>query len=225
MLIRERKLNIKKPCTISAAQKTAWYIFAASIIYLLVVLIIAPYKVLRYIMPVCPFLVIMPATLINTIGTRSRKIAACAMLLLCGSFAFNAAQESKIENLFRGKQNEYVFTQDKDTPVYVANFRWSAWKNANLTPYLHDEQTYYFVNIPYEPPFDINLPEAEDYDSVYMVVEYIPEFSQLYDVIISSLQITGLPVQGAMESEFEINTGESETWHPYFKGGKIILKE
>ncbi|MDR1840014.1 MAG: hypothetical protein LBQ93_10585 [Treponema sp.] len=209
-----------------AVQKTAWYIFAASVIFLFIVLIIAPYKVLRYGMPVFPFLAILPAMLISSVETQSRKIAFCAMLLLCGCFALNAAKESKIENIFRGKPDEYAFAQDKDTPVYVINGAWSSWKYGNLIPYVNDEQTYYFIDwFKYFDDFFrtgeksavIQLPYAEDYDSFYVVIEYIPQFPQLESLIMEDVQAGHV-----VESEFEINTGEPETWYPYFKGRKMF---
>ena len=237
LLIREQKLidpaqksHDKKTHTGSALKKIAWYIFTASVLFLFIVLILAPYKVLRYVMPVFPFLVILPVMLINAIETRSRKIAACAMLLLCGCFAFDATRENKIENIFRGKPDAYVFIQDKDTPVYVLNAGWSLWKYANLIPYLHDEQEYYFID--WYRYFDeymksgwkkvnVDLPEVEDYDSIYLLTEYIPDFEQLDSLIgfvIEDLE----SAQGAIESEFDIDTGEPESWYPYFKGKKII---
>jgi hypothetical protein len=216
-------------------QKMAWYIFAASILYLFIVLIIAPYKVLRYGMPVFPFLVILPAMLINGIGPRARpwarKIAVGAALLLCGCFAFNAARESRIENIFRGKPSEYVFTQDKDTPVYVVNAAWSLWKYANLIPYVHDEQSYYFID--WYRYFDdyrdsswqrvnVELPEVEKYDAIYLLTEYFPAFPQ-YDGLIDLVMEDLRTAHGTTESEFEIYTGEPESWYPYFQGKKIIM--
>jgi len=224
LLFREQKLRIKKN-DFAYSAKPAWYIFAASILFLFIVLTIAPYKILRYGMPVFPFFVILPAMLIDSIGTRSRKIAACAMLLLCGCFAYNVTRESKIENIFRGKPNEYVFAQDKDTPVYIFNDSWSLWKYANLIPYLHDEQTYYFINWrDYLQRASFPLPEAENYSAIYLITEYLPESPQLDLLIMRNLQtIQGAPLRGTTVNEFEINTGEPESWHPYFKGRKMIL--
>jgi hypothetical protein len=219
-----QKLRGKK---IPAIQKMALFIFAASVIYLFIVLIIAPYKVLRYGMPVFPFFVILPAMLIDSVKARSQKMASVAMLLLCGCFALNAARESKIENIFRNKPNEYVFTKNKDTPVYVINAAWSSWKYANLIPYVHDEQAYYFID--WNKYFDeylktgrniasIHLPEAENYSAIYLLTEYIPGFLQL-DNLMEDFQAAN----GAIESEFEVNTGEPESGFPYFKGKKIIM--
>jgi len=218
--VRGIKLNGKK-----TDQKTAWLIFAASTVYLFVVLTLAPYKVLRYGMPVFPFFVILPAILIASIGALSRKMAIAAMLLLCESFAFNAVRKSNIENLFRNKPNEYVFTRNKDTPVYVLNSGWSLFKYANLIPYLSDEQSYYFIDwLTYLGDYlrtglnieVIPLPEAENYDGMYLLIEYFPD-SPLNDLIMDNLQIK----PAVMESEFEIYTGEPESWYPYYKGRKI----
>ena len=229
-LIREHKLRGIKISAKFTLQKMAWYIFAASVLYLFIVLIIAPYKVLRYSMPIFPFLVILPAMLINGIGPRAlprvRRIAAGAALLLCACFAFNAVRESKIENIFRHKSNGYAFTQDKNTPVYVVNHgAWSLWKYANLIPYVQDEQAYYFID--WGKYFDeyrkgqenisIELPEVQDYDTVYLVIEYFNNFP-LFDELMEKIS-----VQGAIESEFEIYTGEPESDFPYFKGKKIII--
>jgi hypothetical protein len=232
MLIRGRKLKTKTLFSLSPVQKTAGFIFAASLIYLLLVLILAPYKVLRYGMPVFPFFVILPVLLINLFKEKTPKIAVCAMLLLCGCFAFNAAREKNIENLFRGKPNQYIFTQDKNTPVYVINMGWSLFKYANLIPYAHDEQSYYFIDwSKYLGDYlwkkgdiqPIPLPEAENYDDIYLLIEYFPpsprqdDSVQLYDLIKDNVQIT----PAVIESEFDIYTGEPESWFPYFKGRKI----
>jgi hypothetical protein len=236
LLIRGHKLKefLQSAKKTSAAQKTAWYIFAASAVYLFAVLILAPYKVLRYCMPVFPFFVILPAMLIEFIWRRSKRIAAAAMILLCGCFAFNAARESNIENLFRGKQNQYVFTQDKDTPVYVINAGWSLFKYANLIPYVHDEQSYYFIDwFNYLGDYlrkkgdavAVPLPETEIYDGIYLLIEYFPPSPQqdgsiqLYDLIADNLQIK----PSVIESEFEIYTGEPESSFPYFKGKKVKI--
>jgi len=226
-----QKLRGKK---MSAVQGTAWYVFAASVLYLLVVMILAPYKVLRYGMPVFPFFVILPAMLIESVWAWSRKIAIAAMLLLCGCFAFNAARENNIENLFRNKQNQYVFSKDKDTPVYIINGAWSLWKYANLIPYLNDEQSYYVIDwLNYfngyfrsgQKPETIILPEADNYRVIYLLTEYFPDWNQINDLIMQNLQTTyGDLAQGAIESEFEIYTGEPESWFPYFKGKKIKIR-
>jgi hypothetical protein len=185
-------------------------------------------------MPVFPFFVILPVMLIDSVWARSKKTAIAAALLFCGCFAFNAARESNIENLFRGKPNQYVFTENKDTPVYIINAGWSLFKYANLIPYVNDGQSYYFIDwFKYLGDYlrkkgDVELiplPEAENYDDIYLLIEYFPpsprqdDSIQLYDLITDNLQIK----PAVIESEFEIYTGEPESFFPYFKGKKIKM--
>jgi len=215
-----------------AVKKMACFVFIVSVLYLFVAVILAPYKILRYGMPVFPFLVILPAMLIYSIGTRLPKMAACAMLILCGSFALNAARESKIENIYRNKPDQYVFAQDKDTPVYVVNAFWSTWKYGNLIPYANDEQSYYFIDW-YEylgkyletgrGNLGLPLPEAEDYSAIYLLTEYEPWLEGFDGLVVDNITVQGEAVQWTTESEFEINTGEPESWFPYFKGRKIFI--
>jgi hypothetical protein len=240
LLIRGQKLSEitrdfcdKTLNNLTMVNKPACYIFAASIIYLLIVYIIAPYKVLRYGMPVFPFFVILPVMLVNSYGNKTQKITACALLLLCASFAFNATREDKIENIFRNKPDQYVFTKNKDIPVYVINGVWSAWKYGNLIPYVNDEQAYYFVDWfkSFEGYFNsgqkiknINLPEVENYGEIYLVTEYNPWFPQFDSLLMENLKTTqGNEIKFTEDGNFEIFTGEPETWYPYFIGRKLIL--
>jgi hypothetical protein len=240
MLIRRQRLSgnmqnfhNKTLYTLTTVQKTAYFIFAASVIYLLVVLIIAPYKILRYGMPVFPFFVILPVLLINSFKEKTSKIAVCAMLLLCVCFAFNATKESNIENIFRNKPAQYVFTKDKETPVYVINADWSSWKYGNLVPYLNDEQTYYFIDWfknfkgyfnSGEEIESIILPDVENYGEIYLLTEYFPDFFKIDDLIMENMQTEqGAALKYVKESDFEIYTGETESWFPYFIGKKLIL--
>jgi len=219
--------------TLTAVQKIACFIFSSSLIYLFIVQIIAPYKILRYGMPVFPFFIILPVMLIDSIGKKTKKIAACAMLLLCGCFAFNATRESNIENIFRNKPAQYVFTKDIETPVYVINADWSSWKYGNLVPYLNDEQAYYFIDWfkNFKGYFDsgqeiesIILPDVENYGKIYLLTEYFPDFFQIDDLIMENLQTEqGAEIKYAKEGDFEIYTGETESWFPYFVGKKLIL--
>jgi len=245
LLLRERKqtglLQILrgKIRAVTFIQKMAWYIFAAAVLYLFAVLILAPYKILRYTMPVFPFLVILPAMLINSMinsminspGEKLQKITAAALLVLCGCFAFNALQFYKIENKFHGKPDQYMFTQDQGTPVYVLNAGWSLWKYPNLIPYLHDEQSYYFID--WWDHFEdymrsgqstttIELPDLENYNSIFLLTEYFPDFPEqdaLMNLVLKNLQAA----YGSIENEwvFDINTGEPESDFPYFKGVKL----
>jgi len=199
------KLKLKLPQEQELpVQKHAWFVFAASLIYFIVTLLIAPYKVLRYGMPVFPFFVILPAILISLITkidlnspvTKLRRIPAIAAVLLCICFLPGAFNQNKIENIFLNKSNEYVFSKDKNVPVYVyvhyyAQWNWAnLWKYANLVPYLNDEQKYYFLQ-KYE---DLH---STQYDEFYLVMENfygLKELKYLEDEkfeILDEIQITG----------------------------------
>jgi len=141
-------------------RKTALCILAASVLYSLIVLLIAPYKTLRYVMPVFPFLIILPVMLLYSINKK--KITIVAVLLLCVAFLINALNKNNIENLNHNKPDVYHFSKDIGIPVFV--FNKSMWKYAELVPYLNDEQIYYFVEN-YE---DIRLIQHKEF---YLILE------------------------------------------------------
>jgi hypothetical protein len=144
-------------------QRQALYVFAASVLYVIIVQFVAPYKILRYIMPVYPFLVIFPALMIYSI--RKQILSTLAILLLCVVSLGNALNQNKIENLFPNKYDQYYFNKDNTVPVFVINVIASSfWKYADMVPYFNDEQKYYFFDN-YE---DIFLP---GYNEFYLVVE------------------------------------------------------
>jgi len=141
-------------------QKPALYIFVVSILYSSVIMLLAPYKILRYVMPVFPFLIILPIMLFNSI--KNNKITAAAVLLLCAAISMGALDRNNIETLYTDKPEKYYFAQDIDVPVFV--FNKSSWKYSDIVPYFNDEQIYYFVDN-YE---DINLLPHREY---YLVIE------------------------------------------------------
>jgi len=70
------------------------------------------------------------------------------------------------------------------------------------------------------------LPEVENYGEIYLVTEYNPWFPQLDGLIMENLKTTrGAALNFTEESSFEIQTGEPETWYPYFLGKRLILKD
>jgi hypothetical protein len=168
-------------------QKQALYIFVVALLYLFVTLILAPYKVLRYGMPIYPFLILLPVMVINSMREKIQKISIAAMILLCLCFLAGTVNQNKIENIFRDKPNEYIFAQEKDVPVYVLMHRFSSWKYGNLSPYFNDEQKYHFF-AQYD---DIFLKDDREF---YLVLEKFPGFDEIYDerfTILESFSITG----------------------------------
>jgi len=193
-------------------QKQGLFIFIASLIYIIVTLIIAPYKVLRYVMPVFPFLVIFPVMIIGSVKERVKNISIAVMLIFVLCFVTGALNQNKIENLFSKKSDEYIFAKEKDTPVYISmyyNPDWNyvgTWKYGNLVPYFNDEQKYYFI-VNYEELY------SSPYKEFYLVMEYFPGMENFED---SRFEIL---------NEFEMTGGEPETGMSYFLGRKLRVKQ
>ena len=159
--IRKQKLFI---------QKSALYIFLASMLYLIIVLIIAHYKTLRYAMPVFPFFIILPAVMINAIGKQRITIIAMALLFIC--LLGKATNMDNIENIYHDKPDYYSFSKDAAVPVFVlaehpiTPRRFKYWEYNDLVPYFNDEQIYYFI----EKYDDINLAQYKQYNEFYIVI-------------------------------------------------------
>jgi hypothetical protein len=188
-------------------QKQALYIFITAILYLFLTLIIAPYKVLRYSMPVFPFFVILPAMLINSVRMKTLKSYVIIMSVLIFCFIAGAVNQNNIQNIFKHKPDEYVFNKEKDVPVYVIVNKYSAWKYGNLTPYFNDDQKYYFFEN-YDDIFSKNNREF------YLVIENLPwfPFPEIDDERFEILK------------EFPITGGEVETVFNYYNCAKVKLK-
>jgi hypothetical protein len=186
-------------------QKQVLYIFIVAILYLFLTLIIAPYKVLRYSMPVFPFLIMLPVMLINSMRIKTWRISVAVMSLLTLCFIAGAVNQNNIQNIFRHKPDEYVFNKEKDVPVYVIVHKYSAWKYGNLVPYFNDDQKYYF----FENYDDIFLKNDREF---YLVIENLPWFPDFDDERFEILK------------EFPITGGEPETVYNYYNGAKVKLK-
>jgi hypothetical protein len=121
----------------------------------------APMKILRYSMAVFPFLIFLPASLIYSL--KNKYISRIAALLLCVIFSVNSFDGDRIENLYKGKPEQYAFNEDKNVPVLVINK--TSWKYADIVPYFNDEQTYFFNDT-----ID-NVTMIDQYDEIYLVIE------------------------------------------------------
>jgi hypothetical protein len=194
ILLRKRNLQI---------QKSALSIFIVSALFFVIILIVAPMKVLRYVMPVAPFFALFPALIVNAMEP-ARKVSAAAMLLLCLCFLADATNENKIEHLYRHKPAEYIFADSPNIPVFIMNS--SPWKYANLIPYLNDEQSYYFIT-----GYDDILQTR--YREFYLVVENIPEIINMG------------PPRGEIQKLFAMTGGEPETHAPYFLGARVSMAD
>jgi hypothetical protein len=158
-------------------------------------------------MPVFPFFIILPAMLINSMKIKSWKISIAVMSALILCFVAGAVNQNNIQNIFKNKSDEYIFSKDKDVPVYVIVHRYSSWKYGNLVPYFNDDQKYYF----FENYDDIFYRDNREF---YLVIENIPWFpfpeidSKKFEIL----------------KEFPITGGEVETTYDYYNCAKVRLK-
>jgi hypothetical protein len=193
LVIRKQKLII---------QKQALYIFIAALLYIFITLIIAPFKILRYVMPVFPFLILLPAMIIDSMREKTPKGSIAAILALCLCVFAGTVNKNNTENLFHNKPNEYIFTKNKDIPVYVLVHRFSSWKYGNLSPYFNDEQKYFFF-AQYDDIFD------KDDKEFFLIIEKFPGFTEINDERFEILE------------EFAMTGGEPETMDDYFLGARV----
>ncbi|GBR74216.1 hypothetical protein NO1_1434 [Candidatus Termititenax aidoneus] len=96
-------------------------------------------------------------------SVRDKRVFRVWAVLLCVAFAVNTYSSQNVQNIFSDKITEnLVFTKDTKIPVFVIcrNF----WKYADLVPYLHDAQTYIFID---------NIADILEYTypSFYVVIE------------------------------------------------------
>jgi hypothetical protein len=113
-------------------------LFLAAAAYTFVILIIAPYKAIRYVMPVFPFFAILPATLLA--GVKRPENFMAFSLLLCLTFMLNVVNRHKISDIYPPAQEIYPFLADTGTPVAVVNPQRN--ELAPLAPYMADSQRY-----------------------------------------------------------------------------------
>jgi len=159
LIFRKQKIFLSKP---------ALCVLAVSILYSFIIMYIAPYKMLRYIRPIFPFLTVLPIALINATGNK--KIHTIAALLLCVVFFKAALDKNAIEYLYQNKSDEYCFSHDISVPVFVLNK--TPWKYADMVPYFNDKQLYYFIDT-YE---NIDLTQHREF---YIVIEKSLEMSDI----------------------------------------------
>jgi hypothetical protein len=156
-------------------------LFFTAFIYTCIITYIAPYKTLRYSMAVFPFLIFLPAAFLCSL--KNKYISRIASVLLCVIFSLNSFDGDRIENLYKGKPEQYAFNEDKNVPVLVINK--TSWKYADIVPYFNDEQTYFFNDT-----ID-NVTINNKYDEIYLVVE-----SELGNTFLPNYEI---------ESEFAVS--------------------
>jgi hypothetical protein len=113
-------------------------IVAISLIFSLCILIIAPYKVVRYIAPVFPLLAIFLPTVVETMGkNRIRYIVSILIFFIYTVAAFNAKD---IKYLYHNKLGETSFLAYNNSKVCITSpysFRFLEW-----LPYANSDKVY-----------------------------------------------------------------------------------
>jgi hypothetical protein len=122
-----------------AARLVPLFLVVLSVIFSVIVLYLAPYKILRYIMPVFPVMALLNAIVLNRLKTRAAVAFACIIGAVCMVYALDM---SHIENLSLEKPEVYSFTSKPDIPVLILSKNY--WKYADMIPYLSDSQRYEF---------------------------------------------------------------------------------
>jgi len=133
MFVSRNKENKAHPLLVPLFLVVAALAFSAAALYL------APYKILRYIMPVFPLLALFDALALHRLKKAPFLLFASVMIAISLVYAFDT---SHIENLSREKPEIFAFTSRPEVPVLILNMNY--WKYADMIPYLADTQRYEF---------------------------------------------------------------------------------
>ena len=118
-------------------------LFLIAVTFTFIITYIAPYKTLRYIMPIFPFLIILPIVLLQSIKKSNYKIFFSILLII--SFTFSAYNEENIEFLYKNKAAEYKFAKEIELPVLMIVKEKEYWQYGRILPFLDDEQKCIFA--------------------------------------------------------------------------------
>ena len=121
----------------------SWYVplflVVAALAFSAAVLYLAPFKVLRYIMPVFPVIALSHPLVLHRLKKVPFLVFASVMVAISLVYAVDP---SHIENLSLEKPEIFAFTSRPDVPVLILNKNY--WKYADMIPYLADTQRYEF---------------------------------------------------------------------------------
>jgi len=131
------------------------------------VIIVAPFKLLRYIVPAIPLLSLFIPYIISKINNS--KIYILSLLFCIGIYGVIALNKERIDFLYLGAYNEMKFNQKPEIPVIIYNHNYGEggfWKNASILPFVADNQKYEF------PHSDESLLEkAMKYERAILLIE------------------------------------------------------
>jgi len=115
-------------------------ILLISFLWAAAIMILAPYKVYRYIAPTIPLLALFITGVVAHF--RSSKIIFTAMSFCVAIYGYTAFCSDKIEFLYKGKKQAMAFNQKPEIPVIVRVDH--IWKLADVVSCFPDEQYYIF---------------------------------------------------------------------------------
>ena len=158
-------------------------LFLITIAFTFIIIYIAPFKVLRYVMSLFPFLIILPIILLKSIKKTNFRILFSVLLL--ASFTISAYNEQNIEHLFKDRAPSFAFTKETDIPVLVIFPGDNYWSYADIVPYFNDKQKYVFAK------------SIDEIDSISV----LKDFEEFY-VAINIFGMRGTPLH--IDNKFKI---------------------
>jgi hypothetical protein len=140
-------------------------ILFVSLIWMSVIMILAPYKILRYIVPAIPLFSLLIPYIISKLN--STKIYILTLLFCLGKYGVITFNKERISFLFLDAYKEMEFNKKPEIPVIIFNNTSGAfWKIALILPYVADNQTYEF------PHSDKSFIErATQYEKAILLIE------------------------------------------------------
>jgi hypothetical protein len=156
-------------------------IFGISILTMILILILAPYKYLRYVLPLYPFLSLLPVFIISRIQNKMKILSLIAAIILTISSVSNALDNKKIMYIYKNVLNWHKYRAEKNIPVYV-NFTHKYvddlkyWVLSCFVQYTNDGQTYIFIE---------NIKDIKDspYNEIYVMREDYGFSSEEYETV------------------------------------------
>ena len=131
-----------------------WIIVLCAFVWSAVVMYLAPYKILRYIVPVFPLLSLVLADFVQKINFKAVYFYSFLYLwaaIFASSLDYGAPRPEKIipfsapvENVFRRTDEQFAYRYKPDLPVFISEAE--PWTATNLFTYVNPSQKYKFVD-------------------------------------------------------------------------------
>ena len=129
-------------------------ISGAAFVWCLTIMYLAPYKILRYIMPIFPLMTLVLAEFVQRVNFKISYVYAGLYLwaaIFASSLDYGAPRPEKIipfsapvENVFRRADEQFSFRYKPEITVFINEAK--PWTAASLFPYVNTSQTYKFVD-------------------------------------------------------------------------------